>query len=843
MTWTQVPQHDTSRTYVLKKALLIGDQIYLLARYDYQKYNPNDQTYTHPPSSYVYQQMYNTGTWMKDWLDTGAGTDSPDRITGSDDMSYNEHIFDVSYWNSADGNPHFDVYSLPRTQSCASCTPGTMKRAERIDVPAEILGTTPGTGDFSAASYHDRIYFFVRGKAGHIFMAWQSLMTPGVAAGPAFGELSAWEDISPDQIAADSGITALSSPEGDRLDLLANNIQHTPVEHTGLWGAAVNTLSVLFPPQSTGLNRDSLGGAPENTQLLVSASGDKAGSMENGNGEYFPNYISTDANVSWTRTTPLWFAWNSSQPVLYDAEWQVSTTPFDEVNPTFDDKGIVARGRLDVSTTDPDYVTNSPGTGGLPTYTDKVHLFPVDFSTFATPADPANPSVTHYYIRVVAAAPTGTPGSFTASPSEQMAVDWAPQAAFKLYNCTPPTFYGYSYEVPKISIVGYTPIQPMAPDASCHVVVTTGYSWWVQYFLNKGFTENNAEDFAHAAVGNAEKGWVENLCAKSSHSDSWWDDFIGGIEDIVSFAASLVDNFADAYATVKAAVISSVCGGNSDCETVMSAGVDAGLAALGVPPSIPNFNQLMDNGANYLAGTIADETGVPVDDAVDIAKTAQSIHDIAAGSQNVPHAGDPYGLQPDPAYQYQPARLMVQLENDDPVNATPPGEFRFSDFFGLFKTTQPDTPFPSLKPGQVMTFPLILEENQWQDTSCTECMGNECDSVPCDDWSAEGQINPGWWDQYQQAANAGDEFALHYDGLSANFTSNLTLQMETKYHVIFNIQGGSYNQYGLSQTNCMADKYGLDIDPIGSDGNLLTDPLSQASVDALVQPWGEQGTQ
>lgn len=460
--------------------------------------------------------------------------------------------------------------------------------------------------------------------------------------------------------------------------------------------------------------------------------------------------------------------------------------------------------------------------------------------------------MTHYYIRVVAAAPTSSPGSFTVSPSEQTEVDWAPQAAFKLYNCTPPTFYGYSYEVPKINIVGYTPIQPMDPDASCRVIVTTGHSYWVDWFKKYGEPamlgalatqdpDKNADIFATMMVGNAEYGWVENLCAQSPHSDSWWIKFVGAIEDLVSFAASLVDNFADAYATVKAAVIASVCGQNGYCEAVVSEGVDTGLAALGVPPSIPNFNQLMDNGADYLAASITDETGVSVDDAVDIANTAQDIHDIAAGLQNVPASGDPYGLQPDPAYQYQPAHLMIQLENDDPVNSTPPGEFRFTDFFGLFKTTQPDTPFPSLRPGETMTFPLVLEENQWQqDATCSECMGNECDNVPCDDWSAEGQINPGWWDQYQQAANAGDVFSLHYDGLSANFTKNITLQMEDKYHVIFNIQGGPYNQFGLTQTNCMAEKYGLDIDPIGSDGQFLTDPLSQINLDSLLQQWGAQ---
>ncbi len=759
--WAPVPQKDTAHSYTLEKAISHNGYLYLLARYDYRSAHPNDQSYSHTAVSYVYQQMDELGDtlgnlqWMNDWQDTGAPTGSAHTIAGAGDIGFVDAYQDLS------GQSHFIVYAYPSSQkSCAYCSPTvTMPVKQKIDVPPAVLAAQTSPADLTASSYHGRLYYFVRGNAGHIFMAWQTIMVPMVAAGPEFGNLSGWADISPDRMAADPGITALASPDGDRLDVLADNIQPAPVEHTGLWGAAVNTISVLFPPKSTGMNRDSLGAAPADTQLLRSVSGDKITSEVDSSSVA---YILNDANVSWTRTTPVWFAWNTSQPVLYDAEWQVSTLPFDEINPKFYDNGIIAQGRLNAGGTDPDYVTESPGTSGLPGYAGKVHLFPVDLPSFATHADPANPSVTRYYVRVVAVAPTGTPGTFTAYPSEQMEVDWAPpQPPPQIIACTPPTVYTYTYTAPKITIVGYTPIQPMAPDASCHVIVTTGHTYWKNWYLQNGNPNmllplvatgdpnKDADTFATRMVGPVEYGWWEYLCAPSQHSDSWWDDFVNGIEDLVSFAASLVDNFADAYAMVKSAVISSVCGGNGPCVAVMSTGVDAGLAALGVPPSMPNFNTLMNDGADYLAGTIADEYGVPVDDAGDIVDVAKSIHGVATGLLNVPTPGDPYGLQPDPAYQYQPARLMIQLENDDPVNATPPGQIRVDDDWKLFRTTQPDTPFPSLRPGQTMTFPLLLEENQWQDTTCTECMGNQCDNVPCDDWSAEGDINSGWWDTYQ----------------------------------------------------------------------------------------------
>src|SRR5665647_1546053 len=103
--------------------------------------------------------------------------------------------------------------------------------------------------------------------------------------------------------------------------------------------------------------------------------------------------------------------------------------------------------------------------------------------------------------------------------------------------------------------------------------------------------------------------------------------------------------------------------------------------------------------------------------------------------KNVPNPRDVYGLQPDPDYQYQPARLLVELRNDDPVNATPPGSVRFEDAWGLYKTMQPDTPFPSLAPGKSLTFPLILREDQWKGMTCTESFsgGSEVWAVPCDE--------------------------------------------------------------------------------------------------------------
>ncbi len=47
------------------------------------------------------------------------------------------------------------------------------------------------------------------------------------------------------------------------------------------------------------------------------------------------------------------------------------------------------------------------------------------------------------------------------------------------------------------------------------------------------------------------------------------------------------------------------------CQAVLRGGLEIGLAAIGLPPSIPNFDQLKQQGLDYVAAQIASQTGLP----------------------------------------------------------------------------------------------------------------------------------------------------------------------------------------------------------------------------------------
>lgn len=101
---------------------------------------------------------------------------------------------------------------------------------------------------------------------------------------------------------------------------------------------------------------------------------------------------------------------------------------------------------------------------------------------------------------------------------------------------------------------------------------------------------------------------------------------IGGAIGLDSLAA-FVDWLSEQYAMLKqkmvelAADIISVTG--IDCPPEwLAAGLDLGLVALGIPPQLPDFEELADMGVDVLAEEIAAKTGVPMHEAVELARQA-----------------------------------------------------------------------------------------------------------------------------------------------------------------------------------------------------------------------------
>lgn len=95
-------------------------------------------------------------------------------------------------------------------------------------------------------------------------------------------------------------------------------------------------------------------------------------------------------------------------------------------------------------------------------------------------------------------------------------------------------------------------------------------------------------------------------------------DFFSGFVDAIATAVNFI---ADLYNDIKAEVVAFVgsaldavglpCEEDSFCRDALDTALSTALAAVGLPPSLPNFDALVDEGLDYVAGYVAARTGLP----------------------------------------------------------------------------------------------------------------------------------------------------------------------------------------------------------------------------------------
>lgn len=80
-------------------------------------------------------------------------------------------------------------------------------------------------------------------------------------------------------------------------------------------------------------------------------------------------------------------------------------------------------------------------------------------------------------------------------------------------------------------------------------------------------------------------------------------------ESLFDFVVGALGWISETWENIKQAVVDAVgaiaCGGNETCKDLLMVGLNMGLAALGIPPTIPNFDQLLEEGITALAGEVA----------------------------------------------------------------------------------------------------------------------------------------------------------------------------------------------------------------------------------------------
>lgn len=212
------------------------------------------------------------------------------------------------------------------------------------------------------------------------------------------------------------------------------------------------------------------------------------------------------------------------------------------------------------------------------------------------------------------------------------------------------------------------------------------------------------------------------------------NNIIQSIKDFVEAVIKIVDFASNFYNGLKAGLTNLIAEGLSSigipceatCKSVISSGLSIGQAALGIPPSIPNFDQLMDEGVDYLAKEAASQvssaTGLPLDEAAEYAVKAslkKTIKEVKeANTENKKNSL--LFIIPDPDFQYKPGQFKIVLKNTGNDIGGGYLKVTFTENSSLIKTDLKNgrnfySPIvinvPPLKKNETLTIPIILEEN------------------------------------------------------------------------------------------------------------------------------------
>ncbi|MEZ4474849.1 MAG: hypothetical protein R3F60_29490 [bacterium] len=190
-------------------------------------------------------------------------------------------------------------------------------------------------------------------------------------------------------------------------------------------------------------------------------------------------------------------------------------------------------------------------------------------------------------------------------------------------------------------------------------------------------------------------------------------EVVGGAVD---FFASIVDGISAAYDGILAVasnflvVLIEAAGVDCDatCQAITMAAVQVGAAALGLPPSLPDFDALIEDGFDYLVSEcgafVADATGAPqvlTDEACGAAVDA--MRDAVREAKAEATAG--MMVVPDPAWQALPAQASLRFAN--PTDAWSVAvRLELQDEAGILAPVR--LRIPPLAPGAHLDAPVVF---------------------------------------------------------------------------------------------------------------------------------------
>jgi hypothetical protein len=341
-------------------------------------------------------------------------------------------------------------------------------------------------------------------------------------------------------------------------------------------------------------------------------------------------------------------------------------------------------------------------------YTDFPNSIYVDFTKFAKPASQMKEGqYIKYYLRGVAFKKSTTPGTYDVSYSTPVTIEYGYNPPTTWYSDSPyKSVTTLKVSKPDVKILNYTPpswpdknymhhyyvyTAPKAADIKCNWRNTTTneilYPYigpYVQAYANQGI--KTAQEYETKIIPRVLAVGTKVYFQPPKEEDkAWWQQLFEGIvnffKDLVFAVKTIVNQVSTAYANLKAGLVKFVVdlcpieAFKGPFKLALEAYLNYGLMALGIPPTLPNFDELSEMGMNYMAEVVLTEAGIPVTDL-----TKDEFEKIVTGIANEIDKAANYAdfnpinaafLKLDPDYLYKPGYMDIEVSNTTNVPSIP----------------------------------------------------------------------------------------------------------------------------------------------------------------------------
>jgi hypothetical protein len=346
---------------------------------------------------------------------------------------------------------------------------------------------------------------------------------------------------------------------------------------------------------------------------------------------------------------------------------------------------------------------------GSDSYGNNCAVTRIDFSKFAPPPDKANPIQYRYYVRAVNVySDYQHPGYARLAFSPPMVVNYGDPKAAAVDDSLA---VNIDIGTPVIRFTQYTPPY-FGDNPSDHAIVTAP----------PGSPFQSLKPGDKVSIS-ALQTWLEDKARADFASQNVLLQIAESFKSLFTGIGDLITSVSNAWSQIQAAVVSTL----ADIGIPPAIGgflVNAALMAAGIPPTLPNFDDLSSMGAGQFATMLVEQSGGIVPPALaeaaanELMNQAQQAASTAIGGLPDDLSGLNGCLKPDTDYVWKPATISVELYN--PLKTQiPSGSFllRFVEA-GQYPVT-PDNKdyfypqvvnYPPVKGEKTLTLTIPLDE-------------------------------------------------------------------------------------------------------------------------------------